>query len=77
VIFEEHSMQHLIVVRPFGPHRPGDAITDPDEAAGILASEHAGHVVRSTPLEDAECPEEAMRPAGAEASVRNPTPQES
>ena len=39
-------MQNLIVVRPFGPHRPGDAISEPDEVARILASEHAGHVVR-------------------------------
>jgi len=70
-------MQHLIVVRPFGPHRPGDAVTDPDEAAGILASEHAGHVVRSAPLGDAARAEEAMRPAGAEVGARNPTPQES
>lgn len=41
-------MQNLIVVRPFGPHRPGDAISEPDEVARILASEHAGHVVRCT-----------------------------
>ncbi len=61
-------MQHLIVVRPFGPRRPGDAVTDPDEIAGILASEHAGHVVRSASVED------AARPAGAEAGV--PTQQE-
>ena len=41
-------MQNLIVVRPFGLHRPGDSISEPDEVARILASEHAGHVVRCT-----------------------------
>lgn len=39
-------MQNLIVVRPFGAHRPGDAISEADEVAHVLASEHAGHVVR-------------------------------
>ena len=39
-------MQNLIVVRPFGPHRPGDSVNEPDEVARILTSEHAGHVVR-------------------------------
>ncbi len=39
-------MQNLIVVRPFGAHRPGDAISDPDEMARVLESEHAAHVVR-------------------------------
>lgn len=41
-------MQTLIVVRPFGSYRPGDVISEPDEVALILVSEHAGHVVRCT-----------------------------
>lgn len=45
-------MSHLIVVRPFGPHRPGDAIADPDEVARILASEQAGNVVRIQPPQE-------------------------
>lgn len=45
-------MQHLIVVRPFGTHRPGDAVTDPDEVAAILAGEHRESVVRITPPQE-------------------------
>lgn len=48
--FEEWTMQTLIVVRPFGLFRPGDAISEPDEVALILASEHTGHVVRCTSI---------------------------
>ena len=40
-------MTHLIVVRPFGRHVPGDIISDPAEVEATLAGEHAGHVVRS------------------------------
>ena len=43
-------MQTLIVVRPFGSYQPGDAISEPDGVALILASEHAGHVVRCTSI---------------------------
>ena len=43
-------MQTLIVVRPFGSYRAGDAISEPDEVAHILASEHGGHVVRCTSI---------------------------
>ena len=45
-------MQHLIVVRPFGLHRPGDVISDPDEVARVLASEQSGHVVRIHPPQE-------------------------
>ncbi len=43
-------MQTLIVVRPFGSYQPGDTINEPDEVALVLASEHAGHVVRCTSI---------------------------
>ena len=43
-------MQTLIVVRPFGSYQPGDAISESDEVALILASEHAGHVVCCTSI---------------------------
>ena len=61
-------MQNLIVVRPFGPHRPGDAIAEPDEAARVLASEHAGHVVRcegigGAPAEVKAAPQAPAQPA--------------
>lgn len=36
----------LVVVRPFAGHARGDAITDPDEAERVLASDQAGSVVR-------------------------------
>ncbi len=36
----------LVVVRPFAGHVRGETITDPDEAARVLASEHVGWVVR-------------------------------
>jgi hypothetical protein len=36
----------LVVVRPFGPHASGDAITDPKGVAAVLDSEHADKVVR-------------------------------
>ena len=39
----------LVVVRAFGPHAIGDVITTPDAVAAILASEHAGHVVKLAP----------------------------
>lgn len=45
-------MIHLIVVRPFGPYRVGDVVRDADEIAGVLAGEHAGHVVRINPPEE-------------------------
>ena len=46
-------MQHLIVVRPFGPYRIGDAVTDEKIIERIMASEHATHVVRIVPPEEA------------------------
>ena len=44
-------MQHLIVVRPFGPWRIGDLINDDSTIQQVLASEHADHVVRFHPPE--------------------------
>ena len=46
-------MQHLIVVRPFGPYRIGDVVSDQPSIDRILASEHAAHVVRITPPQEA------------------------
>ncbi len=45
-------MQHLIVVRPFGPYAVGQSITDPAVIAQVLAGEHAGHVVRINPPQE-------------------------
>ena len=45
-------MQHLIVVRPFGPWRIGDLITDQPSIEKIQASEHADHVVRINPTQE-------------------------
>lgn len=45
-------MQHLIVVRPFGPWRVGDVVGDQPTIAEILASEHADHVVRIHPQQE-------------------------
>lgn len=42
-------MQHLIVVRPFGPWRIGDVVSDQPSIEAILGAEHAEHVVRITP----------------------------
>lgn len=39
-------MQHLIVVRPFGPWRIGDVVSASEAIAEIEQSEHAEHVVR-------------------------------
>jgi len=39
-------MQHLIVVRPFGPWRIGDVVSDEAGIGAVLASEQADHVVR-------------------------------
>ncbi len=36
----------LVVVRPFGTHAKGDAVSDAAAIAQILASEHAANVVR-------------------------------
>ena len=44
-------MQHLVVVRPFGPWRVGDVVSDPQSVEKIVASEHAAHVVRINPPE--------------------------
>ena len=44
-------MQHLIVVRPFGPWRIGDVVSDAAAMFEILESEHAEHVVRIQPPE--------------------------
>ena len=45
-------MQHLIVVRPFGPWRVGDVVDDAEKIKGILGSEHSDHVVRVDPLKE-------------------------
>jgi hypothetical protein len=37
---------HLVVVRPFAAYAIGDAVTDADTIAAILASPHAADVVR-------------------------------
>ncbi len=44
-------MQHLIVVRPFGPWRVGDVVSDQSTIQEIVVSEHADHVVRINPPE--------------------------
>lgn len=40
---------HLVVVRAFGSHAKGDAITDPDTIAEVLAGEQRASVVRVRP----------------------------
>ena len=45
-------MQHLIVVRPFGPWRVGDVVSDAANIEKIVESEHASHVVRISPPEE-------------------------
>ncbi len=47
----EGGMQHLIVVRPFGPWRVGDVVSDQPTIQEIAVSEHADHVVRINPPE--------------------------
>ncbi len=42
----------LVVVRSFGPYRIGDVVRDEAEVERVLASEHAGHVVRIKPAEE-------------------------
>ena len=42
----------LVVVRSFGPYRVGDLVRDAAEVDRVLASEHAGHVVRIEPGEE-------------------------
>ncbi len=42
-------MTHLIVVRPFGPYRVGDVVSDAEAVSAVLASEHSEHVVRIDP----------------------------
>ena len=42
----------LVVVRSFGPYRIGDVVRDEMEVERVLASEHAGHVVRIQPAEE-------------------------
>jgi hypothetical protein len=37
---------HLVVVRAFGAYGKGDIITDATVIGDVLASAHAGHVVR-------------------------------
>lgn len=46
-------MIYLVVVRSFGPYRIGDVVRDRDEVERVLASEHAGHVVRMQPVGNA------------------------
>lgn len=36
---------HLVIAREFGPYAKGDVVIDPATIDGILASDHAGHVV--------------------------------
>lgn len=43
---------HLIVVRPFGPWRVGDVVSEQASIDKILASEQADHVVRIHPPEE-------------------------
>ena len=45
-------MVHVVVVRAFGPYRVGDVVSDAEAIARIMASEHAGHVVRIHPPEE-------------------------
>ncbi len=45
-------MIYLVVVRSFGPYRIGDVVRDAAEVERVLASEHAGHVVRMQPPEE-------------------------
>lgn len=47
----ETSM-HLIVVRPFGPWRVGDVVSEQSSIDKILGSEQADHVVRIHPPEE-------------------------
>ena len=42
-------MLYLVVVRPFGPYRIGDVVTDEQSIERILSSEHSEHVVRISP----------------------------
>lgn len=42
-------MEFLVIVRPFGSYSVGDVVSDESTIAKILASEHAGHVVRIKP----------------------------
>jgi len=42
----------LVVVRSFGPYRVGDLVRDAAEVERVLASEHAGHVVRIEPAQE-------------------------
>jgi hypothetical protein len=42
-------MLYLVVVRPFGPYRVGDVISDDESIRQILASDHATNVVRVHP----------------------------
>ena len=39
-------MQHLVVVRPFGPWRVGDVVSETEAVAEVLGSEFRDHVVR-------------------------------
>lgn len=50
---------HLVVVQAFGQYAKGDLVTDPVQIATILASAHAGHVVRITANSAAFAPKEA------------------
>ncbi len=43
---ERQMALELVVVRAFGGHRKGDAITDEAEIARVLGSEQAASVVR-------------------------------
>ena len=39
-------MQHLVVVRPFGPWRVGDVVSEGATVDEVLGSEFRDHVVR-------------------------------
>ena len=45
-------MTHVIVVRPFGPYRVGDVLSDAETVARVMAGEHAACVVRISPPEE-------------------------
>ena len=45
-------MQHLVVVRPFGPWAVGEVVSDEAAVEEILQSEFRDHVVRVAPVKE-------------------------
>lgn len=45
-------MQHLVVVRPFGPWAVGEVVSDGERMEEILRSEFRDHVVRIVPAKE-------------------------